>query len=178
MANPRWLRVGFRVALLLAGPLALCQILSSATPMSIPGLVIAIVASVLTFSIALWPRPWSRFELFIADVDGIAFPASDLLETALDEREDNRWLHVPWANIDAIRVTVTHDRRARCVAFDLKVNAAEQAGFFANVETPADRRSPPRNTLFAAFDLSPPPADRTVAALLALRNRGEAVLQA
>jgi hypothetical protein len=143
MANPRWLRVTFRLALLLVGPLALYLVLSSSTPLPLPAVLIAVAVAVVTFPMAVWARPWSRFDLFIADDEGIAFPANDLLATSFKSNEDTRWLLVPWANIDAIRVAVTQGERSRCVAFDVKANAA---------------------------DISPPMPAKTVAALLALRK--------
>lgn len=170
MANPRWLRVTFRLSLLLVGPLALYLILSSHTPLPLPAVLIAAVIGIVTFPMAVWPRPWSRFVLFIADEEGIAFPANDLLTTSFKSNEDTRWLQVPWANIDAIRVSVTRGERSRCVALDVRANAAEVRDFFGNVDSPADRTDTVPDTFFAAFDISPPMPAKTVAALLAIRK--------
>jgi hypothetical protein len=174
LSNPRWLLLAFRTAMLLVGPLLLYLSLYTDARLPLPGQLLAVAVGIGTVCIGVWRRPWSRYEPFVADDAGIAFPANELLRVTLHGKEDGRWLHVPWKNIENIRVAVERGDRTRCVAFDVRATPDERRDFFGCVDEPADRGNTPNNTIYAAFGMSPPHPEKTVAALNALRERSEA----
>lgn len=173
LANPAWLRAAFRILLLLCGPILLYVSLASRSSLPLPGTILAAVVGTGTFLLAVWQRPWARFELFIADEKGIHFPANDLLAVQLGRTDDVRWLFVPWANIANVRTARTRGDMSSCVAFDVRVTPEERASFFGRVDEPADRANHSPTTVFAAFDINPPSPNATAARLLALCDKSD-----
>ena len=170
LADPRWYRLTFRVLMLLIGPILLYFSLSSRSPLPPAALIIVSITGISTFCFAVWHRPWSLFERFIADDKGIAFPANLLI--TIGKTIDERWLFIPWANIHNVRTAVQRGDPTSCVAFDLEVTPIERRDFFANVGEPTDRSKLSQDMVHAAYDVKPPAPKRTVAALLALRGSG------
>ena len=168
LTDPLWLRLTFRVLMLLVGPILLYLSLSSSSPLPPAALIIATITGIGTFGGALWHRPWSQFELFIADEKGIAFPANALV--TLGKALDQRWLFIPWTNIHNVRTAAERGDATPCVALDLEVTPVERKDFFANVGEPTDRPRLSQNMVHAAYAINPPVPARTVAALLALRG--------
>jgi hypothetical protein len=175
LANPRWLWLAFRAAMILVGPLLLYLFYTDAS-LPLPGQLLAAVVGVGTFCVGVWQRPWDRFEFFVADDEGIAFPANGPPKTTPRGEKDGRWLHVPWKNIDNVRIAVERGDGTRCVAFDVRATPDEKRDFFGCVDRPADRGDAPHGVIHVAFGISPPAPAKTVAALSALRERGETTM--
>ncbi len=171
LANPTWLLLMFRIALLACGPMLLVLTLLSRSPLPVPALLLAAVVGVGTFGGAAWARPWTRPEFFVADAEGISFPANDLLVVRLGGAGDTRWLRVPWSNIGNVRITRVRGEGTPCVAFDVTATADESEAFFGRVDRPEDRPADSAGIVFAAYDIRPPSPARTVAALRSLSAR-------
>jgi hypothetical protein len=171
LTTPKWLRIGFRALLLLGGFVMSILPFMSNTPLPLPWTIFAVVLGALTFAAGVWPRPWSRFDLFVATHERIAFPANELLVANISKPVDCRWLLVPWCNIVNVRIATVRGDKSPCVAFDVSALPEERAAFFAHVDSPADRSSSAGPVVFAAFDISPPNPKRTVARLLSLSGR-------
>lgn len=130
---------------------------------AVPRLLVAVLVPALLV-VALNRRIWQRTVKFIADESGIHFPHNSLLVAVAGQPAVERWLFVPWACVETIRVGRTADlERSRAVCLDIEVSDAEAAEFFAHV----DRAGGPERTgrLSLAYDDVPPRPARTVEAL-------------
>lgn len=174
LTTPRWLRVGFRAVLLIGGLALVLLPLLSRSPVPVPWVAFAVLVGALTLAAGAWPKPWNRFDLFVATPEGIAFPANDLLVAGMGRSDDRRWLLVLWTNIAHVRLATVRGEPSPCVAFDVRVSPEERAAFFARVDSPADRTGRTGPDVFAAFDINPPHPKKTVARLLSLSGRSEA----
>jgi len=110
----------FRASMILLGPFLLLLWLRGTSAWPLPAILFALGIGVGTFLMGLWPRPWTRFVLFVADESGIAFPANDLLVVKPGAKEDTRWLHVPWRKTSNVRVLTEKDvwQRLCCINND------------------------------------------------------------
>lgn len=121
---------------------------------------------------ALWPGAWSRQVAFVADGSGISFPNDSLRSITWRRRVDADWLHVPWRNIDGLRLSIAAgDDGGRCVAFDVTVTPEQRARYFGHVAAPRDRPPARGGVVHAAFDDALPSPRSTLAVLQALRSR-------
>lgn len=130
--------------------------------------VSAIVATVLVL-IALWSPAWDRRIKFVANEQGIAFPANDLLVPVPPRAKDTRWLLVPWSSIHDIRLARKDSESGFALAFDLEVSPEEARDFFRHVASPTDRRESMASRHPAAYGDFPPSPRRAVAILLSLK---------
>lgn len=173
-ATPGWLLALCRVAFGLGGLVLAVLSWRSWHQMPSPARGLAAVLSPVFVGLSAWSRPWLRTAKFVADEQGIHFPANELLVLSFNRSPVERWLLVPWQNVRNVRLAREEGDGNRCVAFDVQVTAEETVSFFRHVARPGDRSGPQRGMLAVAYDDSPPSPGRTLQILLALKARAEA----
>ncbi|MBC7956146.1 MAG: hypothetical protein H7Y33_09790 [Cytophagales bacterium] len=136
-----------------------------------PARILAVILAPGLLAWSAWPQPWRHVTRFIANEDGMYFPAYPPLTISASSTLHEEWLEVPWENIVDIRLAREVGEDGKCVAFDVLVTASERSRFFAAVGTPRDRREPAPAQVSAAYGGWPRSPARVVEQLESLRLR-------
>jgi hypothetical protein len=170
--SPPWFVVGFRSVLFFVGCITavLCAQNWSAMPLFARFLGALIAPTLVGWSV--WPRPWRCTTKFIANENGMYFPAYRSLTFSMSEPQiEEAWLEVPWKHIADIRVATEAGEDGSCAAFDIQASPSERSRFFGSVGVPRDRSEQLSATVSAAFGGWSPSPVRVVQKLQDLSSR-------
>lgn len=168
--TPAWLVWIFRSVLMAAGCATAVLLAQHWRAMPWPACLIAVSLSPALVAWALWSRPWRYMVRFIANGNGMYFPAYPGLLLSREAPPPVTWLEVPWQHISNIRLAREVDESGRSVALDIEASADEATRFFGAVGIPQDRRERHPAKVFAAYGGWPPSPAKTLAQLQRLKT--------
>lgn len=171
---PLWLVLIFRCVLLVLGCVTAVLSVRSWPVMPLTAQIVAALLIPALLASPIWSGPWQYTARFVADEDGMYFPAYPPLILTTSAQRSDVWLSVPWEHIANIRLTSAFGEDGNCVAFDVKVTSDEKSRFFEAAGNPKDRPAQMKNTISVAYGGWPPSPSHAVQQLLHLRLRSEA----
>jgi hypothetical protein len=172
--TPAWLTLLFRVAFGCFGLIAAVFSVRAWSGMPVQAQVLGGLLAPTMMAAAIWNKPWQRTTQFIADESGIYFPDYPQLTLSLKPQIAERWLHVPWRNIQELRLAKEAGESGLAIAFDVQVTNAEEREFFSSVGRASDRSRLTQSNVAAAYSAALPPPKRTLLRMQALRRASEA----